>query len=52
VLAREHRLLCAVIAGLACGEIRLAADAPPAWRGAPLARPLRLGADDTLMENR
>jgi len=50
VLAREHPLLCAVIDGLARGDFVLAADAPPAWRGAPLARPLRLGDDDVLTE--
>ena len=51
VLAREHPLLCAVLAALARGDLALAADAPPLWRGAPLDRPLRLGADDTLKEN-
>ena len=51
VLAREHPLLCAVIEGLARGEFVLAAGAPPLWRGAPLARPLRLGTDDILTEN-
>jgi phosphoribosylglycinamide formyltransferase 1 len=50
VLAREHPLLCGVLAALARGELALAADAPPRWRGAPLARPLRLGADDILTE--
>jgi phosphoribosylglycinamide formyltransferase-1 len=50
VLAREHPLLCAVLAALARGDIVLGADAPPAWRGAPLVRPLRLGIDDILTE--
>ena len=50
VLAREHPLLCAVLAALARGDIVLAADAPPRWRGAPLAHPLQLGADNTLQE--
>jgi phosphoribosylglycinamide formyltransferase-1 len=51
VLEREHPLLCAVIAALAREDLVLAADAPPLWRGAPLAHPLQLGADNRL-ENR
>jgi phosphoribosylglycinamide formyltransferase-1 len=50
VLAREHPLLCAVLVALARGDLALAADAPPRWRGAPLARPLRLGDHDILTE--
>jgi phosphoribosylglycinamide formyltransferase-1 len=50
VLAREHPLLCAVIAGLAHGTLTLHGDAAPRWHGRPLLRPLQLGADDTLME--
>jgi phosphoribosylglycinamide formyltransferase-1 len=50
VLAREHPLLCAVLAALARGDLVLRADAPPSWRGAPLVRPLRLGAGDNLTE--
>jgi phosphoribosylglycinamide formyltransferase-1 len=51
VLQREHPLLCAVIAALARGDLTLAADGPPAWRGQPLARPLQLGEDNRWMEN-
>ena len=51
VRGREHPLLCAVIASLARGDLVLAAGAPPAWRGAPLTRPLRLGDDNRWMED-
>jgi phosphoribosylglycinamide formyltransferase-1 len=52
VRSREHPLLCAVIDCLARGDLVLAADAPPAWRGLPLHRPLRLADDDIrLMED-
>ncbi|MGH8028683.1 MAG: phosphoribosylglycinamide formyltransferase [Arenimonas sp.] len=50
VRGREHPLLCAVIADLANGDLVLAADAPPRWRGVTLARPLRLGDDNRWME--
>jgi phosphoribosylglycinamide formyltransferase-1 len=50
VLHREHPLLCAVIATLARGDMVLAADAPPTWRGRPLLRPLRLAEDDQTLE--
>jgi phosphoribosylglycinamide formyltransferase-1 len=52
VLAREHPLLCGVIADLARGDLVLAADAPPLWRGRPLARPLCLADDNHWMEDR
>ena len=51
VLAREHPLLCAVIADLARGDLVLAAGTSPRWRGSPLTRPLRLGDDNRWMEN-
>jgi phosphoribosylglycinamide formyltransferase 1 len=51
VRRREHPLLCAVIADLARGDLVLAADSPPRWRGTPLTRPLRLGDDNRWMEN-
>jgi hypothetical protein len=51
VRGREHPLLCAVIADLARGDLVLAADTPPRWRGSPLTRPLRLGDDNRWMEN-
>jgi phosphoribosylglycinamide formyltransferase-1 len=51
VLRREHPLLCAVIRSLARGDLVLAADGPPAWRGHPLLRPLRLAADDRTLES-
>jgi phosphoribosylglycinamide formyltransferase-1 len=51
VLAREHPLLCAVIAGLARGEITLHGDAAPRFRGRPLDHPLLLGADNRFLEN-
>jgi phosphoribosylglycinamide formyltransferase-1 len=50
VLSREHPLLCAVIGSLARGDLALA-GATPSWRGTPLSRPLRLGDDNTWMEN-
>jgi phosphoribosylglycinamide formyltransferase-1 len=50
VRGREHPLLCAVIADLARGDLVLAADTPPRWRGTPLTRPLRLGSDNRWME--
>ena len=50
VRSREHPLLLAVIADLARGDLVLAADAPPLWRGRPLARPLRLADDNRWME--
>jgi phosphoribosylglycinamide formyltransferase-1 len=52
VLRREHPLLCAVLAGLARGELTLSADGPPAWHGRPLVRPLQLDDDNHWMEIR
>jgi phosphoribosylglycinamide formyltransferase-1 len=51
VRSREHPLLLAVIADLARGDLVLAADAPPRWRGRTLARPLRLADDNRWMED-
>ena len=47
VLGVEHELLVQTVRAIERGAMDLAAD-PPAWRGTPLARPMRVGAGGEL----